>query len=141
METTRTIRDAEPRTATSTLTQFLSSGRDHSTFTQFLSSGRDHSPLKADGCRSLRARLCVRSESSPVQFCAVFRKVPGMRPQTKVPRVCVCMQNGHVRTLRILWSMLGFGRVWKHRNNPARNESVRVCKLLNLDTMKKKKKK
>ena len=33
--------------------------------------------------------------------------------------VCICKEKDHIRTLKILQSMLEFVGLWKHQNNPA----------------------
>ena len=54
--------------------------------------------------------------------------------------VCIRMQKDYIRMLKILQSMSEFGGLWKHPNNPACTKSVRVFRLLKLDTIQKKKK-
>ena len=54
--------------------------------------------------------------------------------------MCIHMQKDHTRTLKILWSMSEFGELRKHPNNPACTQSVRVFRMLKLDTIEKKKK-
>ena len=33
--------------------------------------------------------------------------------------MCICMQQDHIRMLKILWFMSEFGGLWKEQNNPA----------------------
>ena len=48
------------------------------------------------------------------------------------------MEQEHIRTLKILWSMSEFGGLWKHSNNPACTEYVRAFQVLMLDAILKK---
>ena len=41
--------------------------------------------------------------------------------------------QNHTFMLKILWSMPEFGGLWKHPNNPAFTESVRVIQMLKPD--------
>ena len=50
--------------------------------------------------------------------------------------MCIGTQKDHVCTLKILLSMLEFGGLWKHQNNPACIKSVRVF-VLKVDTIQK----
>ena len=47
--------------------------------------------------------------------------------------LCIRLLKDHTRTLKILESMSEFGGLWKHQNNPACAESVRVFGMLKLD--------
>ena len=55
--------------------------------------------------------------------------------------VCIRMQKERIRTLKILQSMSEFGALWKHQNNPARTNGVRVFIMSKLDIIRKKIKK
>ena len=76
--------------------------------------------------------LCSSWDFSGVQSCADCTKVlwvetVNWEPPT-LPPMCVC-------TLNIVWSMSEFGGLWKHQNNTACTKSVRVLKVLKLDTI------
>ena len=49
------------------------------------------------------------------------------------------VQKGRRGTLKILWSMPEFGGPWKRESNSACTESVGIFRVLNLDTIRKKK--
>jgi len=49
------------------------------------------------------------------------------------------MQTDHIRTLKILWSMLEFSGPRKHQNNPRCTEIVKVLKMWKPDTLRNKK--
>ena len=53
--------------------------------------------------------------------------------------MCLRMQKDHIRTLKILWSTSEFSGLWKHQNNPACTNNVRVSRMMKLDTIRKKK--